>query len=53
MDSLIEKLQPLLRGENKTVIVASDKNALQGTVTESMLKAREAGAEHFSIMVKR
>ena len=52
LEALAQKLQPLLQGENKTVIIAADKNALQGNVTQAMLQARAAGAEHFSIIVK-
>ena len=52
LDKLQQNLQPLLQGENKTVIIASDKNALQGAVTQAMLRARLAGAEHFSIVIK-
>lgn len=52
LEGLVQKLQPLLQGENKTVIIASDKAALQGAVTQAMLQARLAGAEHFSIVVK-
>ena len=48
---LVQSLRPLLQN-NKTVIVAADKNSLQGVVTESMLLARQAGAQHFSIIVK-
>ncbi len=51
-DDLQLVLQPLLGQENKTVIIAADKNALQGNVTQAMLQARQAGAQHFSIMVK-
>ncbi len=47
LHQLLEK-----QDQNKTVIIASDKNALQGNVTEAMLKARQAGAKHFSIIVK-
>ena len=52
LESLVQNLQPLLQGENKTVIIASDKDALQGAVTQAMLRARTAGAEHFSIIVE-
>lgn len=48
---LVASLQPLLRN-NKTVIIAADKNSLQGTTTHTMLLARQAGVEHFSIIVK-
>ena len=54
LENLASTLHKLLEKneKNKTVIIASDKNALQGSVTEAMLKARQAGAEHFSIVVK-
>lgn len=52
LDALRSVLEPLLQQENKTIIIASDKNALQGNVTQAMLQARQAGAQHFSIMVK-
>jgi len=55
IDNLALELRQLLEknSQNKTIIIASDKNALQGRVTDAMLKARQAGAEHFSIIVKR
>lgn len=52
LDQLKTELVVLLQGSEKTVIIASDKNSLQGKVVEAMLKAREAGAHKFSIMVK-
>ena len=52
LSDLEQKLKPLLQGQNKIVIIAADQNALQGTVTQSMLHARRAGAERFSIIVK-
>jgi biopolymer transport protein ExbD len=52
LESLISKLQPLLQNSEKTVIIASDKDAFQGTVMEVMLKAREAGAQHFSMITR-
>ena len=48
---IVLKLKPLLQSNDK-VIVYADKQAFQGVVTNAMLKAREAGAKHFSIIVK-
>lgn len=52
LENIASKLAPMLQGENKTVIIASDKNSLQGTTTQAMLQAKQAGAQHFSIIVK-
>lgn len=51
MNQLVSRLKPMLR-DNKTVIIAADKNSLQGATTGAMLLARQAGVEHFSIVVK-
>ena len=53
LQSLAGILKPLLRGADATVIVAADEVAPQGAVVKAMLQAREAGAEHFLIAVKR
>ena len=53
LESLGAVLKPLLQGTNATVIVAADEIAPQGAVVKAMLRAREAGAEHFLIAVKR
>ena len=37
---------------NGQVIVAADSEAPEGVVVQAMLKARNAGAEHFLIAVK-
>ena len=50
-EALFSKMKPLLV-DNKSVIIASDKKAQQGVVVGAMLKAREAGAEHFSFLIK-
>lgn len=50
-ERLTESIKPLLDSQ-KTVIIAADKNSLQGTTTSAMLLARQAGAQHFSIIVK-
>lgn len=52
LDSIASTLQPLLQKQDQTVIIAADKNSLQGVVTDAMLQARAAGAKHFSIIVK-
>jgi biopolymer transport protein ExbD len=53
LESLADALKPMLQGANQTVIVAADEVAPQGAVVKAMLQAREAGAEHFLIAVKR
>jgi biopolymer transport protein ExbD len=53
LESLSGVLKPMLQGSNATVIVAADEAAPQGPVVRAMLQAREAGAEHFLIAVKR
>jgi biopolymer transport protein ExbD len=53
LNSLSQTIHTLLdQGGSTTVIIAADKNAAHGTVAESMIKAKEAGAEHFSIIVQ-
>jgi biopolymer transport protein ExbD len=52
LESLAERLKPLLKNSDGVVIVASDKDAKQGVVSQAMLKSREAGALHFSIIVQ-
>jgi biopolymer transport protein ExbD len=53
LESLAAALKPLLRGTDATVIVAADDAAPQGAVIRAMLQARQGGAEHFLIAVKR
>jgi biopolymer transport protein ExbD len=52
LESLEKALKPLLKDSNGTVIIASDQDAKQGVVSQAMLKSREAGALHFSIIVQ-
>ncbi len=52
IDSIIEKLQPLLNDENDKVIIMADKNATHGMVSKVMTSASQAGAKHFSIITK-
>ncbi len=51
--SLAATLRPLLDGPDAKVIVSADAAAPNGIVVQSMLRAREAGAEHFLFAVKR
>jgi biopolymer transport protein ExbD len=53
MDTLPAALRPLLQGWDGNLLVAADAGAPNGVVVEAMLKAREAGAEHFLIGVHR
>jgi biopolymer transport protein ExbD len=53
MDTITPALRPLLRGSDGNLVVAADAAAPNGVVVEAMLKAREAGAEHFLIAVHR
>ncbi len=51
-DLLKPKLESVLQDGDKTIIVLSDRDALQGNVMEAMLAAREAGAKHFSLITR-
>jgi biopolymer transport protein ExbD len=52
LDSLASVLQPLLEGQDHSVIVAADTKVAQGIVVQAMLHARQAGAERFLIAVE-
>jgi biopolymer transport protein ExbD len=52
LDAISATLAPMLKSGDKQVIVAADSAASHGTVTQAMLRARSAGAEHFIIAVK-
>src|SRR5882724_8017798 len=47
LDTLVAALRPLVSGADTSVIVAVDSAAPSGVVVQAMLKARDAGAEHF------
>jgi len=51
LDTLPAVLLPLLGGPATNVIVAADSAAPSGIVVQSMLRAREAGAQHFLFAV--
>ena len=53
LDFLAETLRPLLGNPDTKVVVNADGAAPNGTVVQAMLRAREAGAEHFLFAVKR
>jgi biopolymer transport protein ExbD len=52
LDTLASTLRPLLHGPEASVIVAADSAAPNGVTVQAMLRAREAGAQHFLIAVK-
>lgn len=52
LDDLAPTLKTLLNPADPSVIVAADSAAPNGITVQAMLKAREAGAQHFLIAVK-
>jgi biopolymer transport protein ExbD len=52
LDTLAATLKPLLQTPESSVIVAADSAAPNGITVQAMLRAREAGAQHFLIAVK-
>ena len=52
LDSLAPTLKPLLDVADPSVIVAADSAAPNGIIVQAMIKAREAGAQHFLIAVQ-
>jgi biopolymer transport protein ExbD len=53
LDSLSATLGTLIRGPDTKIVVAADSAAPNGVVVQAMLRAREAGAEHFLFAIKR
>ena len=53
LDTLPGVLRPMLGQPGTNVIVAVDSAAPSGIVVQAMLKARDAGAEHFLFAVAR
>jgi biopolymer transport protein ExbD len=51
LDTLTATLKPRLGGGGSSVVVAVDSAAPSGIVVQAMLRAREAGAEHFLFAV--
>lgn len=52
IETLAQTLKPMLHGSEPSIIVAADNAATNGVTIQAMLKAREAGAQHFLIAVK-
>ncbi len=52
LDTLAATLRARVSGPDPKVIVAVDSAAPSGIVVQAMLRAREAGAEHFLFAVK-
>ncbi|MDX8379423.1 MAG: biopolymer transporter ExbD [Gallionella sp.] len=52
LQTLAATLKPLLQGPDSSVIIAADRTAPNGVTVQAMLRARDAGAQHFLIAVK-
>jgi biopolymer transport protein ExbD len=52
LDDLGPAIRTMLHGDDD-VIVSADSAAPEGVVVQAMLRARQAGAQHFLIAVKR
>ena len=53
LDTLVPVLKAVLLDPDPRIVVNADSAAPNGTVVQAMLKAREAGVEHFLFAVKR
>jgi biopolymer transport protein ExbD len=53
LDDLAAALRPLLGGPDTRIVIAADNKAPNGVVVQAMLRAREAGAEHFLFAIRR
>jgi biopolymer transport protein ExbD len=52
IESLASTLKPMLISDQTSVIVSADSAAPNGITVQAMLRARQAGAQHFLIAVK-
>jgi biopolymer transport protein ExbD len=52
LDNLAQTLKGMLPGPDASIIVAADSAAPNGITVQAMLRARQAGAQHFLIAVK-
>lgn len=52
LDTLAVSLRGLLSGPDADIVVSADNRAPNGLVVQAMLRAREAGAEHFLLAIK-
>ena len=53
LDTLAPTLKPLLNPADPSVMVAADNASTNGALVQALIKAREAGAQHFLIAVQR
>ena len=53
LDAISATIKVLLQNTDASVVVNADSAAPNGIVVQAMLKAREAGAEHFLFAIKR
>jgi biopolymer transport protein ExbD len=53
LETLAATLKSMLPGPDANVVVSADSGAPNGIVVQAMLRAREAGAEHFLFAIKR
>lgn len=52
LEGIAGVIKPLIKTSEPSVVVNADAAAPHGVVTEAMLRARDAGVEHFLIAVK-
>lgn len=52
LDTLQGALRKMLKNNDSSIVISADMAAQHGIVVQAMLKARQAGAEHFLIAVK-
>jgi biopolymer transport protein ExbD len=52
LDTLAATLKPMLAGPDADIVVSADKRAPNGVVIEAMLRARDAGGEHFVFAIR-
>ena len=53
LDDLTSALRPLLANPETRIVIAADNQAPNGAVVQAMLRARDAGAEHFLFAIRR
>ncbi|PJB05420.1 MAG: biopolymer transporter ExbD [Hydrogenophilales bacterium CG_4_9_14_3_um_filter_63_34] len=52
LDRLAPTLKTMLNPADPSVIIAADNAATNGVIVQAMIKAREAGAQHFLVAVQ-
>ncbi len=53
LDDLANALRPLVANPETRIVVAADSRAPNGVVVQAMLRARDAGAQHFLFAIRR